>query len=159
MMKRLFLVDISSLFFRAFYAIRPLTSPSGLPTNAVYGVLSMLTKLLKEENPDYIAICYDRKEPSFRKTLYEDYKANRSEMPDELGPQIPVIKKLIELLGLPSLEVPDFEADDIIGTLAIAARKKDIEVFIVSGDKDFSQLIVDHMYLYKANSRKMGSRT
>jgi DNA polymerase I len=148
MMKRLFLVDISSLFFRAFYAIRPLTSPSGLPTNAVYGVLSMLTKLLKEENPDYIAICYDRKEPSFRKTLYEDYKANRSEMPDELGPQIPVIKKLIELLGLPSLEVPDFEADDIIGTLAIAARKKDIEVFIVSGDKDFSQLIVDHMYLY-----------
>jgi DNA polymerase-1 len=148
MMKRLFLVDISSLFFRAFYAIRPLTSPKGLPTNAVYGVLSMLTKLLKEENPDYIAICYDRKEPSFRKALYEEYKANRTEMPEELAPQIPVIKQLIDLLGLPSLEVPGFEADDIIGTLALAARKNDIEVFIVSGDKDFSQLIVDHMYLY-----------
>ncbi len=148
MMKRLFLVDISSLFFRAFYAIRPLTSPQGLPTNAVYGVLSMLTKLLKEENPDYIAICYDRKEPSFRKELYEEYKANRSEMPEELGPQIPVIKKMIDLLGLPSLEVPSFEADDIIGTLAQAGREQGLEVFIVSGDKDFSQLIVDHMYLY-----------
>lgn len=147
-MKRLFLVDISSLFFRAFYAIRPLTSPQGLPTNAVYGVLSMLTKLLKEENPDFIAICYDRKEPSFRKELFEDYKANRSEMPEELGPQIPVIKNLIDLLGLPSLEVPSFEADDIIGTLAVAGREQGLEVFIVSGDKDFSQLIVDHIYLY-----------
>ena len=147
-MKRLFLVDISSLFFRAFYAIRPLTSPQGLPTNAVYGVVSMLTKLLKEENPDFIVICYDRKEPSFRKEIYTDYKANRSEMPEELGPQIPIIKKVIELLGLPALEVPGFEADDIIGTLALAGRQQGHEVFIVSGDKDFSQLIVDHMYLY-----------
>src|SRR5690606_25228626 len=99
------------------YAIRPLTSPSGLPVNAIYGFLSMLSKLLKDEKPEYVVFCYDRKEPSFRKELYADYKANRSEMPDDLGVQIPYIKKLADVLGIPSLEVPDYEADDLIGTL------------------------------------------
>ena len=74
-MKRLFLVDSSSLFFRAFYAIRPLTSPSGLPVNAIYGYLSMILKLIKDERPDYLAFCYDRKEPSFRKDIYSEYKS------------------------------------------------------------------------------------
>ena len=94
-MKRIYLIDISSFIFRAFYAIRPLTSPAGLPTNAVYGVISMLIKLLKEDKPEYVVVCYDRKEPSFRKELYEAYKANRSEMPEDLVPQMPVIKKVI----------------------------------------------------------------
>lgn len=146
--KRFYLVDVSSLFFRAFYAIRHLSSPSGLPTNAIYGFLSMIAKLMKEENPDYIVFCYDRKEPSFRKEIYPEYKANRSETPEDLVPQIPYIKKLADLLGIPSCEVPQYEADDIIGTLTKFARQKGFQVYIVSGDKDFGQLIEEGVYLY-----------
>src|SRR6476661_10879571 len=101
-MKKLFLVDVSSLFFRAFYAVRPLSSPSGIPTNAIYGFLSMLMKLIKDEKPEYLVFCYDRKEPSFRKDIYQEYKANRTEMPEDLAPQIPYIKKLAEVMGIPS---------------------------------------------------------
>ncbi|HRO67153.1 MAG TPA: DNA polymerase I [Pseudobdellovibrionaceae bacterium] len=147
-MKTVYLVDVSSMFFRAYYAIRPLTSPSGVPVNAVYGFLSMLTKLLKEEKPSYLVFCYDRKEPSFRKDLYEDYKANRSEMPEDLAQQIPYIKKLATLLGIPTLEVPGFEADDLIGTLACKARAHGAQAVIVSGDKDFGQLLEPGIVLY-----------
>jgi DNA polymerase-1 len=147
-MKKLYLVDVSSLFFRAFYAVRPLTAPSGLPTNAIYGFLSMTMKLLKEEKPEYLVFCYDRKEPSFRHEMYDDYKAHRSEMPEDLAPQIPYIKKLAEVMGIPSLEVPSYEADDLIGSLTHWGRKHKMDVFIVSGDKDFGQLISDHVWLY-----------
>jgi len=147
-MKRIYLVDVSSLFFRAFYAIRPLTSPSGMPTNAIYGFLSMVTKLLKEEKPDHIVFCYDRKEPSFRAEMYTEYKANRSETPEDLVPQIPYIKKLADYLGIPSLEYAGFEADDLIGTLTKVSRHHGLEVFIVSGDKDFGQLIEPHVWMF-----------
>lgn len=147
-MKKIYLVDVSSMFFRAFYAIRPLTSSKGIPVNAVYGFLSMITKLFKDEKPDYMVFCYDRKEPSFRKDLYSEYKANRTEMPEDLAVQIPYIKKMAECLGIPALEVPSFEADDIIGTLARIGVKHRLEVFIVSGDKDFGQLIRPHVWLF-----------
>jgi len=147
-MKKIYLIDVSSLFFRAYYAIRPLSSPSGLPVNAIYGFLSMLIKILKEEKPEYLAFCYDRKEPSFRKELYADYKANRTEMPEDLALQIPYIKKLADLLGIPSVEVPDYEADDLIGTLTEVSLKNRFEVFIVSGDKDFGQLVKPHVTLW-----------
>jgi DNA polymerase-1 len=146
--EKLFLIDASSLFFRAFYAIRPLTSPAGLPTNAIYGFLTMVAKILKDEAPQYVVFCYDRKEPSFRKDMYEEYKANRSEMPEDLVPQIPYIKKIADLLGIPSLEVPRFEADDLIGTLTRIGRSHDLDVFIVSGDKDFAQLVEPHVWLF-----------
>lgn len=147
-MKKIYLVDVSSMFFRAFYAVRPLSAPSGLPVNAIYGFLSMLTKLLRDEHPEYVVFAYDRKEPSFRKALYAEYKANRSEMPEELALQIPYIKKLADVLGIPSLEVPDYEADDIIGTLACRAKKAGMEALIVSGDKDFGQLVGNGVVLY-----------
>ncbi len=147
-MKKIYLIDVSSMFFRAFYAIRPLTSPTGTPVNAVYGFLSMLSKLMKEEKPDYMVFCYDRKEASFRKELYDGYKANRSEMPEDLALQIPYIKKIAVLLGIPSVEVDTFEADDLIGTLTKFARRKNLDVVIVSGDKDFAQLIEDHVIIY-----------
>lgn len=147
-MKKIYLVDVSSMFFRAYYAIRPLSTPSGVPVNAVYGFLSMITKLFKEEKPDYMVFTYDRKEPSFRKNLYADYKANRTTMPDDLAVQIPYIKKLAEYLGVPALEVPDYEADDIIGTLVKLGLKHHHEVVIVSGDKDFGQLIQKHVVLF-----------
>lgn len=147
-MKKLYLVDVSSLFFRAFFAIRSLTSPSGLPVNAIYGFLSMISKLMKAENPEYLVFCYDRKEPSFRLELYSEYKANRSEMPEDLGKQIPYIKRMADLLGIPSFEVPGYEADDLIGTLTRLGRQNNMEVLIVSGDKDFGQLIENHVLLY-----------
>lgn len=86
-MKKFFLVDVSSLFFRAFFAIRQLSSPEGMPTNAIYGFLSMILKLFREQKPEYLVFCLDRKEPSFRKEIYSEYKANRSEMPKDLIPQ------------------------------------------------------------------------
>ncbi len=147
-MKKLYLVDVSSMFFRAFYAVRPLSNSQGLPTNAIYGFLSMSVKLLKDVQPDYMVYCYDQPKPSFRKDLYEDYKANRSETPEELVPQIPYIKKLTELMGIPGIGKENYEADDVIGSLAKYGRDNKLEVVIVSGDKDFAQLIDDKVSLY-----------
>lgn len=140
-MKKLYLVDVSSMFFRAFYAIPPLTSKSGVPTNALFGFLNMTLKLLRDSHPDYLAYCFDTKEPSFRSGLYKDYKANREEMPDDLKPQVPYVKKFTELMGIKALEHPGFEADDIIGTLTKIGLEHDVEIKIVSGDKDFAQLV------------------
>lgn len=147
-MKKLYLVDVSSMFFRAFYAIPPLRTSDGLPTNALYGFLAMSIKLLRENRPDYMVFCFDRKDPSFRHDMYESYKANRSEMPDDLEPQIPYIRELTDKLGILAVDKKSFEADDVIGTLAIFGAKENLEVSIVSGDKDFAQLVNERISLY-----------
>ncbi len=147
-MKKLYLVDVSSMFFRAFYAVRMLNNSAGLPTNAIYGFLSMSVKLLKDVQPDYMVYCYDQPKPSFRKDLYEDYKANRGETPEELVPQIPYIHKLTELMGIPGIGKENYEADDVIGSLVKYGLDNKLEVVIVSGDKDFAQLINDKVTLY-----------
>lgn len=148
MKKTIYVVDVSSMFFRAFYAIRPLTSSKGVPVNAVYGFISMIIKLMKDKKPDHLVFCYDRKEPSFRKDLYSDYKANRTEMPDDMQVQMPYLKQIAGLLGICDMEVPGFEADDLIGTVACLAQRENYEVFIVSGDKDFCQLVNKNVFLY-----------
>lgn len=148
MKKSIYVIDVSSMFFRAFYAIRPLTSTKGVPVNAVYGFISMIVKLFKEKSPDHVVFCYDRKDPSFRKDLYTDYKANRTEMPDDLQVQMPYLKQVARLLGICDMELPSFEADDLIGTVACMARKENYDVFIVSGDKDFCQLVNQNVFLY-----------
>lgn len=144
----IYLVDISSFIFRAFYAVRPLTSPSGVPTNAVYGVFSMLLKFLKEQKPEYVAVCYDRPEPSFRKDIFTEYKANRATMPEDLIPQMEIIKNLISSMGLTAAEKLGFEADDLIGTLTKKAIQKNMKVVILSGDKDFSQILSDVVIMH-----------
>lgn len=154
MEKKLYLIDASAMFFRAFYAVRPLSSPEGIPTNAIYGYLQMLQKVLREENPDYVAICYDNKEPSFRKNLYSEYKANRSEMPEDLQAQMPYLMQLGDLLGVPTFQKPGFEADDLIGSLATFAASKEIKTVIVSGDKDFAQLVGDSIELFDPMKNK-----
>lgn len=147
-MKKLYLVDVSGMFFRAFYAIRPLSNPAGMPVNALYGFLSMTVKLLREIRPDYMAFCFDRPEPSFRKEIDPNYKAHRKEMPADLVPQVPYIRKLTEALGIPCFDRIGFEADDIIGTLARFGREQDLEVVIVSSDKDFGQLVRPFVTMY-----------
>jgi DNA polymerase-1 len=146
--KKLYLVDVSSMFFRAFYAIPPLRTSTGLPTNALYGFLAMSIKLLRENKPDYMAFCFDRKDPSFRSELYEEYKANRTEMPEDLEPQIPFIRELTEKLGIIALDKEKYEADDVIGTLALLGARHGLDVSIVSGDKDFAQLVRPGIHLY-----------
>lgn len=147
-MKKLYLVDAPNMFFRAYYAIRPLSNSRGIPTNALYGYLSMTVKLLKEIKPDYLAYCFDTAEPTFRDELYEGYKANRDEMPDDLSQQMPYFHKITECLGIPIFEKSGVEADDLIGSLATFGRKHDLEVMIVSGDKDFAQLVDPFVKLY-----------
>lgn len=147
-MKKIYLIDVSSMFFRAFYAVRPLHALDGTPVNAVYGFISMIAKLLKEKNPEYIAFCYDRKEPSFRKDLDLNYKANRTEMPDDLQLQMPIIKEIAPLFGIMDLEIPGFEADDIIGTLSCLAKNNNFQAVVVSGDKDFCQLLNENVVMY-----------
>ncbi len=146
-MKTLYLVDVSAMFFRAYYAIRPLSTSKGFPTNALHGFLSMTVKLLRELPVDYMAFCFDVKGPSFRKELDPRYKAHRTEMPDDLALQVPYISRLTTALGIPRFEAAGFEADDVIGTLAAFGRREDLDVTIVSGDKDFAQLVKPYVTL------------
>jgi DNA polymerase-1 len=147
-MKKLYLVDVSAMYFRAFYAIRALSNPKGMPVNALYGFLSMTVKLLREIKPDYMAYCFDMSGPSFRVDIDPNYKANRKEMPAELVPQVPYVRKLVDALGIPAYECKGFEADDIIGTLTRFGRDNDLEVVIVSSDKDFGQLVKPFVSMY-----------
>ncbi len=148
-MKKLYLIDISSLFFRSYYAISlHMKNEKGEPTNALYGVFKMLHKLTKEQSPDYLISCFDSKKASFRKEIYPDYKANRGEMPEDLEQQVPYLKMMMDVLKIPYIEKPGFEADDIIGTLALLGRKKKLNTYIISGDKDFAQLVDKNTFLY-----------
>jgi DNA polymerase-1 len=147
MQESLILVDVSSMFFRAFYAIPNLTNKEGFPTNALYGFLSMTTKLQQQFDCQKMVYCFDRPEPSFRKDLDERYKANRSEMPEDLGKQIPYIKDFTDYLGIPRLDILGYEADDIIGSYAMWGKANGYKVIIVSGDKDFAQLISDDVVM------------
>ncbi len=153
-MKKLYLVDVSSMFFRAFYAIRMLNNSQGLPTNAIYGFLSMSIKLLRDIQPDYLVYCYDQKTPSFRKKIFDGYKANRREIPEKLIPQIPYIEKLTKLMGIPGLGKENYEADDIIGSLTKFGLENQLEVVIISGDKDFAQLVNERVTLFDTMKNK-----
>lgn len=140
---RLIIVDISAFIFRAFYAIRILNAPDGTPVNAVRGVWSMLQKLLAQYQPTHIVIAKDTKDGSFRNEIYEEYKANRSEPPEELKPQFALIAEMVEKMKLPSIVKPGFEADDIIGSLCVQWADHFDEIFIASGDKDLMQFVND----------------
>ncbi len=122
-MKKLFLIDGNSFCYRAYYAIRVLTTSSGQPTNAVYGFVTMLKKLVQQEKPDYLAVSFDLKGPTFRHKRYADYKINRKPMPDDLVSQLPLIKETLRAYKIPIFEKQGFEADDVIATLAKLYRK------------------------------------
>jgi DNA polymerase-1 len=152
---RLFLIDGSSQMYRAYHAIRGLTGPDGRSTNAVYGFTTMLRKLVADHAPEFIAASFDLAGPTFRDELFAGYKANRSPMPPDLAEQIPLVTEACEALGVPILTAAGFEADDVIGTLAEQARAAGFEVAIVTGDKDFFQLVGDGIRVF--NPREPGT--
>jgi DNA polymerase-1 len=143
--KRLYLIDGSSYIYRAYFAIRHLSNSKGQATNAVYGFTNMLLKVIREHAPDHLAVVFDARGPSFRKEIYPEYKANRAAMPEDLVPQIPLIKDLVRAFNLPALELEGYEADDIIATLARKHAAEGMEVTIVSGDKDLMQVISERV--------------
>ena len=142
---KLWLVDGSSYLYRAFFALPPLTTSKGDPTGAVLGVLNMLNKLLKDEGPELIAVVMDAPGRTFRDDLFEEYKAHRPPMPDDLRSQIAPLVEAIPALGLPLLRIEGVEADDVIGTLAERAAAAGLEVVISTGDKDMAQLVNDRI--------------
>ena len=141
--KTLFLIDGSGYIYRAFHAIRGLTNSKGLPTNAVFGFTRMLMKLLEENISDRMVMFFDSKGPTFRHDMYEDYKANRPPMPEELSVQIPYIHQVTQAFNIPAFGMPGYEADDLIGTTTKRAEKEGYFSVIVTGDKDLKQLISD----------------
>lgn len=148
-MKKLIILDSHALIHRAYHALPPLTSPLGEPTNAVYGFTTILLRILREFNPDYIAACFDLPGPTFRHLAYEQYKATRPETPQDLISQFAKVKEMVAAFGIPAYEKEGFEADDMIGTIVRAViKKKDIETIIVSGDMDVMQLIGPQVKVY-----------
>lgn len=141
MLKRLLLVDGSSYLFRAYHALPPLSTSKGEPTGAIRGVISMLQKTVQEWRPDYAGIVFDAKGKTFRDDMYDQYKANRPSMPDELGVQIKPIHDFVRAMGLPLLIIPGVEADDVIGTLAVQAHSQGLQTVISTSDKDMAQLV------------------
>ena len=153
--KRLFLIDGYSNIFRAFYAIRELSNSKGEPTNAVYGFVNMLRKLLRDEQPDLIGIGMDTSGATLRKEKFEEYKANRRPMPDDLRSQMPLIRRAIDAMKIPMLEAEGYEADDVLGTLAKKAAAAGYDVVLVTADKDFFQLVDDHVSVYHSFREKL----
>jgi DNA polymerase-1 len=148
---KLFLIDAMSLVFRAFFAPMQtaLVSPSGIPTKATYIFLRTLRKILKDHEPEHVAVAFDLAAPTFRDKLFETYKANRPAFPEDLTAQLPYVRRFCRALGLPVVEKEGFEADDVIGTLARQGEQKGLEVFIVSGDEDLFQLVDEHVRVLK----------
>ncbi|TDT61187.1 DNA polymerase I [Fonticella tunisiensis] len=142
--KKLVILDGNSLLNRAFYALPPMSTSTGHPTNAIYGFTTMLLKILNDIKPDYIAAAFDRKAPTFRHIEYKDYKAGRKKMPDELAQQIEPAKELLKAFNIGIFEMDGYEADDIIGTIAKRYESNDLEVIIFTGDRDALQLVSDY---------------
>ncbi|MBU1382703.1 hypothetical protein KKD49_17895, partial [Myxococcota bacterium] len=153
-MKRIHIIDATAYIFRAFHGIRELTSPSGFPTNAIYGYIQMLISILKEYRNEPVLAVFDSGKPSFRKEIYDLYKANRPEIDPNLKMQIPKCIEFTSLMGIPSFSMDGFEADDIIATYAKMAEKQGYSVVIHSSDKDLMQLINDSVILYDSMRSK-----
>ncbi len=144
-MSKIVLIDGHSILNRAFYGVPMLTNSAGLHTNAVYGFLNILFKILDEEQPEYLTVAFDVKEPTFRHEMYKEYKGTRKPMPQELHEQVPVLKEVLTAMGIKTVEKAGYEADDILGTIAKRSEKEGMEVSLVSGDRDLLQIASDRI--------------
>ena len=152
--KTLYLIDGSAYIYRAYHAIRSLTNSKGLPTNAAFGFTRMLIKLIEDRSPEYVVMFFDAKGPTFRHEIYQDYKANRPSMPEDLSIQVPYIKDITHGFNIPVVEMQGFEADDLIGTFKCQAEKAGFFVVMVTGDKDFVQLVTDNAVIWDPMKEK-----
>lgn len=149
----LFLLDGNSYAYRAYYAIRGLKNSKGFPTNAILGFFNMLNKIIREEKPDYIAVAFDKKAPTFRHKKYKQYKSHRKPMPEDLVTQLPWIKKVLTTLNISIFEEKGYEADDIIATLANRFDNGRLKIYMASNDKDILQLVNHNLMVYKPYSK------
>ena len=149
--KKLFLLDAYALIFRAYYALirAPRFTAGGMNTSAIFGFVNTLNDILKKENPSHIAVCFDPQGPTFRHEAYEAYKAEREATPEDIKLSIPYIKEILQAYRIPIIEVPGFEADDVIASLAVKAEKQGFDTFMMTPDKDFGQLVTDHIKIYR----------
>jgi len=160
MAERLFLIDAMAMIYRAYFAMigRPLKNPKGDNVSAIYGFVNSLVKILEEEKPDHIAVCFDTEKPTFRHKEFPAYKAQRAEIPDDMPWQINEVKEIVRMFNIPSIELDGFEADDIIGTLVKQAEKEKVESYMVTPDKDYMQLVSDFSFMYKPSKTSTGNR-
>ncbi len=149
--KKLFLLDAYALIFRAYYAFirTQMINSKGLNTSAIYGFTATLEEILRTESPSHIAVVFDPPGPTFRHKKFPEYKANREATPEEIKQSVPWIKKIIEAFNIPVIEVQGYEADDVIGTLAWKARDMGFDVYMMTPDKDYAQLVKDKVFMYK----------
>lgn len=154
---KMVLIDGHSILNRAFYGLPALTNSEGLNTNAVYGFLNIMFKIIDEEKPDYLAVAFDVHQPTFRHEIYSGYKGTRKPMPDELMEQVPVIQKVLKSMEVPVILQGGYEADDILGTLAKRAERDGMAVTVVSGDRDLLQLASDTIKISIPKTKKGGS--
>lgn len=149
--KKLFLLDAMALIYRAHFAFikNPRITSKNVNTSAVFGFTNTLLEVLKKEKPTHLAVCFDTKAPTFRHVQYPAYKANREAQPEDITVAIPLVKRLVQALNIPTIELDGFEADDIIGTIAKKAPKDEFDVFMYTPDKDYGQLVDEHIFLYK----------
>jgi DNA polymerase-1 len=149
--KKLFLLDAMALIFRAHFAFskNPRINSKGLNTGVVLGFTNSLIEIINKEKPTHIGVAFDLPGPTFRHEMFEDYKAQREEAPEDIRAGIPIVKELVKCFNIPILEKTGFEADDVIGTIAKEASRKGFEVFMMTPDKDYAQLVEEHIYLYK----------
>ena len=150
-MKKLFLIDAYALMFKYYYAFlgRPMRNHAGMNTSVVFGVVKFIRDIIKREKPDLLGVAFDPKGGSFRREIYPEYKANRTETPEDILLSLPYVKRVLEAMCIPILEVPGYEADDVIGTLSWRGVEAGYEVYMVTPDKDYGQLVRDHCYIYK----------
>ncbi len=140
---KLMILDGNSIVNRAFFGVRPLNAPDGTPTNAIFGFLNIIQRMLDEQKPDAVCVSFDRREPTFRHQAYDGYKAQRKGMPEELAAQMPVLKETLDAMGIRRYEMAGYEADDILGTVSVKCAEKGWDCVVVTGDKDSLQLITD----------------
>ena len=156
--EKIVLIDGHSILNRAFYGLPMLTNSEGLHTNAVYGFLNILFKVLESEKADYAAVAFDRKEPTFRHKMFDAYKGTRKPMPQELHEQVPLMKEMLEAMRIPVMELPGYEADDILGTVSSQMAQKGLEVCIVSGDRDLLQLAREDVRILIPKTKATGTQ-
>lgn len=157
MSEKIVLIDGHSILNRAFFGVPPLTNSEGLHTNAVYGFLNIMFKILDEEKPDYLTVAFDRSEPTFRHQMFDAYKGTRKPMAQELREQVPVMKEVLQAMGIKIMEMPGYEADDLLGTIAGMAEAQGMDVSIISGDRDLLQLATEKVKIRIPKTKRTGT--